>query len=447
MAAKIHSFRPLISIIHKHGQDIATQLGDVGTVTLSKNLYQPAGQFSIAFGDMPIKPPDYSQRKSVYDIVDVCDAIEVKIQFWDEEAKNMEWVTVLRGFIKDVGREEQVDGSGRVARQVVIAGMDCGAPLIMEQLSWWITAMQTDVPVTAWNNYFRMFGLIEDPLPASDWVRDCAIKTTEHIMGHAGWAYSLVMEVEKGYVLPWEAFSQGGSIWEILKRHSDAPWNELFVREGADNPELVFRPTAWKDIDDEWLPDAKDPGKTTIKWKDVISSSVFRDDTEQVQGVIIQNVMAHAGGNFMPLAQQLGRYPAADELRARFGDKIQMLQEMLGPSYSPIHNKEEDQQVAYIEMTKWLTARYDWCKRAGRDIFKFEHGSLTLRGNPKIQVGTYLEVDRGAYVWAAYVIGVTHQYKPFTSYTTKVEFIRSNNWKKRQEVQGNIWDLERKQAG
>lgn len=453
MAAPIRSYRPGVKIIHKHGRELAQQLGDLGQVTVSKNLYAPAGEFQIALPDMPFHGgggwpggPNITERKSLYDIIDVLDPIEIWLKRWqDGSATDNDWVPVLRGFVRSIGRQEQVGSDGRVQRQVVVSGHDCGAVFVMEQIVNYLSAMATGIPYPKVLEHLRQFELSAEAMKLPDFVWGLAYESTREIMDTAGWSFSKVFSVQKGYALPWVAFGSEGPVWEMLKRFTDTPWNEFYVREGESQPELVFRPTPWRDIDDGWLPDvAEQPPFWTIPMRNVVSLNAHRDDSEVVIYVYVQNANAHIGLNPHPLESGFNIVP--DAQRAKFGDRVQTVQEFVGATKeSPTSLPEEPHQQMTLDYYDWLKDRVEWLKLAGRQIHQFEHGNITIKGDPHIRAGDYIEVHRGVLVWSAYVVGVTHQYRPYYQYLTTIEYIRSNQWKKRQGVGDGIWDKERKQ--
>jgi hypothetical protein len=269
-------------------------------------------------------------------------------------------------------------------------------------------------------------------------------------MGEAGWSFTPLLYVKKGYALPWVAFSQEGSVWELLKRYSDPPWNELFVREGTDGPELVFRPTPWADAGGRWLPDTNLDSVSfwEIPMRNVIELSAHRDDSDQVQHVFVQNANIHMAQNWNVLLNGFGNFN--NELRAKFGDRIQVVPEYIGPGVAPENLPEAEQEQSYTDYYQWLLDRTQWLVLAGTDIYKLEHGSITIKGDPHIRVGDYITVQRGTIRWTAYVVSVVHKFAAYRNYLTTLEYIRSDQWIKRQQVQDQIggagvWDLERKQ--
>jgi hypothetical protein len=171
----------------------------------------------------------------------------------------------------------------------------------------------------------------------------------------------------------------------------------------------------------------------------------YRDDSEQVQFVFVQNANIHMANNYLPLLNGFGEYN--QELRAKFGDRMQTVQEVVGPSLPPESLPEKDQEQSYTDYYAWLLDRTGWMVKAGTDIYKFERGSITIKANPKIKVGDYIRVLRGPLKWEAYITSVQHIFQPYRQYLMKIEYIRSDQSIKRKEIGGNLWDLERKQEG
>lgn len=454
MAAKIRSYQPRCRILLRHELFIEGQLGDMGEISISKNLYAPVGEFTINFPDHPyhsgkslLGGMNITQRRSLYDIINPLDPIEIELSRWREEDMTVTYTTVLRGFVRSIGRSESVDGEGRVQRQVVVEGHDCGAPFIMEQIGALISAMQTGVSIPPAFRYLTEFGLISTPMPLSTFIGELAIASTKPIMDTAGFSYEPLLYVKKGYCNPAFAFSSDGPVWEILKRYSDAPWNELFVREGEKNPELVFRPTPWKNAEGEWLPDVVVDDVTTwdIPMRNITALSAHRDDSEQVEHVFIQNSNIQISTNSIPLEKGVGDFNT--ELRTKFGDRIQVLQEHVGPALPEMNLPEEQQIQSNNDGYAWLMDRTEWMKAAGKDVYKFEKGTVTIKGDPRIRVGDYIHVKRGPLDWAGYVVSVQQSFQPYRRYLTTLEYIRSDQWIWRQQLGEDypLWDAERRQ--
>ena len=307
----------------------------------------------------------------------------------------------------------------------------------------------------------KEYGLSSNPRKVEDFIWEVATQTTKDIMEQVGLEFQKQFWVKKGTVLPMSAFTQEGCIWEMIHRYSDAPWNELFVREnrtmdGKDrNPELVFRPTPWFDYEDNPLPDFDDDTSVSywsVPLADVVSLSAHRDDAELINHVWVTHPLSSAI-TMTQLATNAGEVDQSGGVvtkatRQKFGDRAaHNLTTSLNPVdiMHPISLPAAEQRAAEKKIVLWVKDRRDWAKKAHEDIHKFERGTLTMKGYPHPRVGDYFRLARGDIVWDGYIVGITHQYNSFHQYLTTLEYIRGNQWKKRQEIT-QPWDKERKQG-
>ncbi len=450
MASPILSYRPEIKI-EIATYDVSKHLGDVGSVTVRKSIYEPAGNFQIVFPDLPYE----GKRESLYGLISPLDPIVIWVRRWREP--NMEigvWVPILSGFVRSVGRDESVGGDGRVQRHVVVAGQDCGSVFLMEQVNAFISFQNhgtSPIPALAW---LSEYGLNREAQRVEDFIWEVATESTKSIMGKPKLEFQKQFFVKRGTVLPNHAFSQEGTIWEMIHRYSDAPWNELFVREnrtmdGKDrNPELVFRPTPWFDYEDNPLPDFDDDTSVSywpVPLADVVSLSAHRDDSELVNHAWVQSVISQAAGMTQMTKSTSGL--VNEETRDKYGDRILILPTHLNPQDTkhPISLPMAEYKKAEKLTFDWVQERREWLKKAHENIHNFERGSLMMKGYPDPRVGDYFRLARGDIVWEGYIISITHQYNAYHQYLTTMEYIRGNQFKKRKEIQ-DPWDKERKQA-
>jgi hypothetical protein len=286
--------------------------------------------------------------------------------------------------------------------------------------------------------------------PVQDFIWDVATKTTQSIMDAVGFQYQQMFSVRKGTVLPYSAFSQEGTIWEMLYRYADGPWNELFVRENRRpnmlDPELVFRPTPWVDYDGNPLPDA-DMSSVTI-WeinkKELLALRAHRDDSELVNHVWIHTPVSVSGANTQFFSRLKGLVNA--ETRGKYGDRIQQEATRLFPYAQPtssINLPMAAQRAVDDDAASWAEERRDWMVLAQNRIHDFERGSITMKGYPMMRVGDYFRLHRGDIVWQGYVTNIVNDFQPYRQYITTMDYIRGNQIKVRRAMQ-NPWDLERK---
>ena len=440
MSAPILSYRPQIEV-WIDSVNYTKNLGDVGSVQIHKNLYAPAGEAHIIFPDMPT-----AIRDSIYGEIQSMARLEIKMRRWkDGEPTVGDWVVVLRGFVRSIGRGEQVGGDGRVQRQVMIVGQDCGAPFIINQIHPIISYQNSGIALPPAYAWLKDFEIHKIPYKAKDFIWELAKNSSKDIMESHDWTFTPVLSVEKGYVLPHMSMTSEGSVWQELKHYEDFPWNEVFVREGTDAPEFVYRPTPWRTINDDPLPDA-DPGPfRDIYIRDVVSLQAHRDDAELVNHVWVQSQNLAVNGSAILYAGKKGGIINTDTMIQMGNRRVETLTTFHSPTAKKSFNNPEGvQQEVNISLGEWVQQRLNWAMDAGSQIHEFERGSLTIKGRPEIRVGDYVTVHRGEILWDGYVVSVSHDFQPYRRYLTTIEYIRGNQWVRRKKIMAP-WDKERKQ--
>jgi hypothetical protein len=76
----------------------------------------------------------------------------------------------------------------------------------------------------------------------------------------------------------------------------------------------------------------------------------------------------------------------------------------------------------------WITQRRIDLIAQNRDNIVFESGSMRLKGNESIKAGTYIQYQPGNVPGMYYVVAVEHDYTPFGSYFTTVQFERGTGF-------------------
>lgn len=437
MSAPVRSYRPEINILID-GQDYTHLLADVGSVTLRKNLYAPTGEARIVLADMPIGK---TTRDNAYGLLSLIIPVEIKIRRWREGEAALKWVTVFRGILRSAGRDEQVGADGRVQRRVLLQAHDCGVVFLMQQIHPFIAFGITGVPNTPMGFWLKELGMLSKLYPAAEFIWKAATLSTNEIMSGVGYSFDQKFSVEEGNIQPSHAFSQEGPLWGMLDRYADRPWNELFVREGEATPELVYRPTPWRDSTDGWIkPVGETPKTRTVQMRDILSLSAHRDDAEFINHAKVVSPAAHAAGLVQFESKDTGLLNG--ETAGRFGHRIKVQPTFHLPPTLPINLPQAEQLQSNANFRDWIAKRRDWIKAAGEDIWKLERGSVVIKGYPEHQVGEYIEIDRGELKWLGYVTDVVQEFVPFQRYTSTLNYIRGNQWLRRKEVT-NPWEKER----
>ena len=80
------------------------------------------------------------------------------------------------------------------------------------------------------------------------------------------------------------------------------------------------------------------------------------------------------------------------------------------------------------DLSGWITQRRIDLIAQNKDNIVFETGTLRLKGNEAIRAGTYLQYKPGNVPAFYYVVSVEHDFAPFGSYFTTVQFERGTGF-------------------
>lgn len=441
--------------------------GDNGGVTVSKGLYDPAGEFQVRLPDMPINLTvnGVAARDSLYGFIEPMDRVEIRMN--RDQLPPGQMPVVLRGFVRGVGREETMDSQGRPIRTLVISGHDFGCAFSIEQIGA-VRAYLENRDAYLFSTIAGLLAAVSIELetgkemPIGPFVERVTKEFVQPILDNVGETFEFDLTHAPGdqKVYLQTAISVEGPIWNWLYRLIDSPWNEMFVREGPEHPEVVVRRTPWlRDSAIQTMPQEDflaSIGTTlhAIEMNEVIGLRAHRDDSDVTNILLINNWEGSLyGTDYWKTrgAEQMTIY-TPENSPDRYGHRIAQLYSMLMPT-SAQGKQDAAFGAAKKEIEDWMqTERFQWLlDRWGRNA-DWEHGSIDIRGRSDIRVGEYIHVKRGMGAgtdsgvdWAAYVTRVTHQYNPFQKYTTTLEYIRSNQYVRRRDAK-NPWDTERRRS-
>jgi hypothetical protein len=430
--------------------DLAPALGDKGTCTTSKNLYGYHGEFHIILPDMPF---DFGGQDGIqatvdspYGLIEPMDVVEIQM---DRDVKtNMP--VVMRGLVRSVGRDETVGEDGRPMRRVSIVGQDFGAIFTISQL-WLMVGLRDGDVFLPRMEFQQQTGLVYGPVPVEEFMQ-AILDIANDSIESTGITVKPAFGGVPGHIIPSTMPAMEGPVWVTMIRFSDSPWNELFVRDPATgkNPELVFRETPWKTIDGIEFGDFSGVETFDVEMTDVLSISAHRDDSGVANFIWVDQpaawINAHWQQLISPAAQEVAKEAEADPNSTRkiYGDRLLSQTSNISPGTAAGALPEDEQKVAWNDWWGWRKKRIRWLRKATEDNADFEQGSITVKGNPKYQVGNYLKLKRGV-PWEAYIVGVTHEYHAYHEYLTTIEFIRGTGFIGRVNT-NDPWDLERKQS-
>lgn len=436
--------------------DVTPYIGEEGRVVVSKSIYQPMGTFSIVCADRPHS----LYLDTIYGFIEPMDYVEIRMSRRPHLYVGQQLPIVMRGFVQSINRQEVMGADGKPRRYVVISGRDFG--VIFNH----IRVLKFQAYVDAINlltgfNFWAMTGIQCRPYRPQEWIAEVLtrvinphLNTLFQSAGGPTQPQQIVpaVTVTEGTVWPNKDYPDG-TIWEILSKHADLNWNELFVRDTQDTIELVHRPIPWRSAKDgTWIPQGgqtvalPDSEIIDVAIDEVVSLIANRSDmhvanlywVDSVEGSLIGSTpilyshaeqIAHADTIYLNNAQL---YPNANP--ALYGVRpMQVPLDMVydGSATAPVNLPAAQQQQAAISMVDWIHKKRMQLIELNKDNVVFEDGNMVLRGNENIRPGRYVKLTRHKLLAWYYAFSVVHQYQPYQRYTTTVQFVRGTGFLER----------------
>lgn len=450
------------------GIDITPYLSDGGTVTTTKDLYAPKGRWSVAIADTPGTAAD-GVIDSLYGQIAPMDRAEIRLA---RNAADYPWgkpPVVMRGFVRAVIRDERIDESGRPARLLHIEGDDYGCIGEIIQINL-LHAAALNQQVLAILRPAEL-GITHAILPANAYMEALLGVMNDHLQEmtvETGDAEAIKEigfdgQVTTGQVVSTVLTTTEGTLWKIMFDQADTPWNELYIEDrsaalgdGADGPFLVYRPTPWKDLDGNFIantgasidaarvrqvyPDKDADGEPEFR---LVRQATYRRSDEQVNNVFWvvaralfmdpQQALGNALDNNDPSVDFTGYEHANKDIFGARPLTLTSTQSPVGTLYHP-----ETGGAGRLEnrnaIEDWVKQRRQWASDANKDNVLRDDGELVVRGNEKLRIGSYYQIDRGRFSCDHYLTQVSHTFAPFGEFTTHVTFIRANNYYRRHQM-------------
>lgn len=428
--------------------DLAPFIGEHGSVRVSKSIRAPSGSFIIELTDQ-IK---LDAQDSLYGLIEPMDVIEIRMT--GEAYKNPTIPIMMRGFVGKVRRVQSVH-DGRPRRSVIITGHDYGKIWQILQIFYMPNVPATGNLITTFPFYAR-FGLTFNIQPVQEFVEQIIDKIINpyivnmgDIGGHAD--TSPLIQIEKdiqvlnGKVSPYGIASWGGgSVYDLLAQFSDMQgWNELFVEDREDAPYIVFRPNPFKTADSkDFIQDINldlQPAIIDVELDEVIAADVGRTDEDVANYFWVEAPRFML--NYDETMRAFAYYGAPETFFVQdygnvdprlYGTRKMQLQTDLGGDNetsngngTPDDGERQKSRDAYIG---WMNERRITLIQQNKDNVVFEDGGFHLRGNEAIRPGTYMRLNHGNMQSLYYAVAVSHDYRPFSSYTTNVQVERGTGF-------------------
>lgn len=437
---------------HKTGPviDITPYLSEQGLVQTQKSIYQPAGTFTIVLSD---NPHDY-YMDTLYGLVEPMDIIEIRMARSQHPFVLRDYPLVMRGVVRNVQRSETMSPDGRPLRSVIIRGADFGVFFQLVQMLY-LVAYAEGKAIIETLPFFSMTGIDLKPKTPTQWLSLLCDNVVNPFIAKFMQSSNLTIPkiipkctVTAGTVASVKDYQ--GSLWDLMVRYADLPWNELFVRDTEDEVQLIHRPLPWMDVDNQWiqqqgqsvaLPDSEiidvtmdEIQKLMMSRQDAGVSNLYRIDHGSYSMMGGPNLMfAYDTQNAEKSSiytDDPSKYPNSNP--ALYGARPMNVTSTMywtGLSTDIQSLPKAEQEKAAPDLVAWIRARRMDLIALNKDNVMFEDGTARLRGDERLQAGRYIRIRRHNYQGIyAYCYMVRHTYVPYQSFTTDVQFARASGF-------------------
>lgn len=457
--------------------DITSHLSDDSGFRTTRSLRDPnGGNFQIVFIDKPlIAGANFGD--SLYGLLEPGDFIEIRATGLSQDST---YPLLMRGFVTSVVSSESIE-SGTPQRQIMVYGYDVQRVLqllrvryraagLTEEESAEITAEFGipfgNVPLAAFQSYTDFTGSEPNATPPAQFVQGVVDKlVTPYLAKVFGGTPALAAltsatadcSIDAGFVPPLMGSSafDGRSVYEVLAEVLDVgPFSELFLEDQGTGLVVKARPIPWVDTSGALIGPGPAADEYAVSAGSLITSTVSRSDAGVANYFWVQRRVDLINDAQRRIQGASG--PSSDSYLLRtenanptaFGWRFMEAQTALTNSSAAITAPTAD-QVAQRGLSEedWLTQRRQLLMALNQDNLVFESGTLKLKGDPQIKIGTYLMLTRGLAVVRLYVTAVTHDFSMATGYVTTVTFERGTGWLARASSNGMPWYEWRDESG
>lgn len=452
--------------------DLTPFLGVGSAVRTTKSVREPSGAFSLTFSDQANVAWGDGTLESIYNLVEPMDLVEIRM--WGGVGRQPNPLPiVMRGFVSQVQRQRSMGEDGRPQRVVIVSGQDYGKIWQTYQLLF-LPAYADGLPLLTTFQLFELIGLsVTNTMPAAQFMREMVEKViNKHLENFMpeGVGMPRTITIGDGVSVAHGVVSnnyqqQQGAVYDLLKFHGDVGvWNELYTEDREDGVHLVYRPIPAFLLS---LPNGRDSAKIQddapvppfglIQDHKIKSMQTARSDgnvanffwVNNQKFDLIDDIVRRQFG-LLEGTVSIFEYPNAAKkyygTRPMYAESQQGEDTIInmGPNL-----KELEHEARSVLQKSWLDKRRDIMREMNKDNVVYERGSAVVKGGPTrtgktdlLCAGDYALFLEGSVASDAYVHQVDHEFLPFQSYTTTLQFDRGTGFVMRASMEGSPWLAE-----
>lgn len=440
--------------------DLTDFLGESGQVQVVKGIREPAGGFNITFRDALGSTDNKTVVDTIAALVEPMDLIEIRMCRDPTLYAAGDWPpVVMRGFVSEVTRNENISSDQQPTRTVTIAGQDFGKILQILQI-YYLNNSVIDQYVLTEFAYFQKYAEAGDAKIklANDVLNDVVTKVInpflqtltalangESVGAKVVNSWTVEANVE-GAVHPWAIASMSDcSVYQMLCTIFDVgPFNELFVEDTKDGVKIVLRPNPFLDASGNPIQGVK-AETVSITDQDVLGMAMSRSDSGVANYYwAINSKLAFMGNEDAQLAAMTGdqsNFILKDYFNANaehYGfRKMQVETLLLDPAFTGVDTqKKPDTDNNTKAITSWLDKRRKTLSDTNKDNVVFEEGTIQVKGNEQLKAGRQLIMTRAEAVpVTGYITRVEHTFQPLYGFTSTLTVERMTTFIERAKAQ------------
>lgn len=432
--------------------DLTPYLMEDSPVHVQQYIGGGAGTWGMVLADRMM--PEY--KETLYGMIEPMDLIEIRMARSPHEYKgssgqnSYKLPVVMRGFVSSIYRSRSMM-DGHPQRHIQLSGHDYSKVIDILRI-YYLNNSAIGDNILGELKFFHKYAGLENAkiMQADEFVRlalDALInpfiaRLTVNADGNkvgAAVMHQLMPEVSiEGTVSPLAvAKFADGSVNEFLSQILDiGAFNELYIDDREDESVLVVRPNKFMDLQNQ--PIQGGPADLVeLSDADIESIVEGRSDGGVANYYWVNNIgwqfQENITINQMAAASSPEQYALFDYVNtnpARYGFRKMEVASSMGPPSQTYGDAAKEQQAAdeTDKRIQWLTRRRKILADQNKDNAVLESGHMSVMGNERIKRGMYVLVSYGDFPALYYVTSVYHQFTPFHSFKTTINFERGTGF-------------------
>lgn len=436
--------------------DLTPYLLDGHAVHVQQFVGGGAGNWGFTLGDRMM--PEF--KESLYALIEPMDMIEIRMARLPHayqgrsDGNQYKLPVVTRGFVTNVSRTRSMQ-DGKPLRIIQVTGHDFGKVLEILRIYYLNNSAIGDNLIGELKFFHKYAGLGSSKIMSgNDFVRivvDVLINpfiarlTTGADGAKVGAAVirQVVADADiDGTVSPQAVANfTDGSTLQFLSRFLDiGAFNEMFLDDRDDAVALVVRRNPFLDLSGGHIQQGAKIEVIDLDDAHIESITEGRSDA----GVANYYWVTNSGWQIidnMPMRELAAASPPGDyatfeyenTAAARYGFRKMEVEARMGPNDQAYSDAaaQGDAMAETDRRMKWLVDRRRVLAAQNKDNVVLEHGQMRVMGNERIKRGMYMRVSCGDFPALYYATSVYHQFVPFHSFTSIVNFERGTAFAER----------------